>query len=98
MRIAKRWILLAGCLAISACSSRLSGSWADDAGVTRYAFSSNGSVLISVLGSNVNAEYRVDGDKVLISSPQGTVVLTRRGNDLIGPMGLELNRQPDQAD
>lgn len=83
------------CLALTACGAGVSGTWEDDAGVTRYTFARDGSVLISVLGSNVNAEYRVDGDKILVSSPQGTVVLTRRDGRLYGPMGLELVHRTD---
>ena len=83
------------CFALTACGAGVSGTWEDDAGVTRYTFARNGSVLISVLGSNVNAEYRVDGDKILVSSPQGTVVLTRRDGRLYGPMGLELVHRSD---
>jgi hypothetical protein len=85
-------------LLLVACGSGVTGTWMDDAGVTRYAFSRNGSVTISVLGSDVDAEYRMDGDKILVSSAQGTVVLTQRDGDLYGPMGLRLIRQPDQTD
>ena len=95
MRTTMRWILLVVCMALVACSDSLSGTWADEGGVTRYAFSRNGNVTISVLGSDVQAEYHVDGNKVLVSSAQGTVVLTRRDGHLFGPMGLALARQPD---
>ncbi len=87
--------LLGGSLALTGCGNDLSGTYADDAGVTLYAFAGDGDVRISVLGSDVDAEYRLDGDKVLVSSGQGTVVLTRRDDRLIGPMGLELVRQSD---
>lgn len=75
------------------CERGLSGIYEDESGVTRYAFAANGSVHIAVLGSRVDAEYRLDGDKVLVSSAQGTVVLTRRDGRLYGPMGLELVRR-----
>ena len=78
---------------LTGCSNDFSGTYADDAGVTLYAFASDGAVRITVLGSDVDAEYLLDGDKVLVSSAQGTVVLTRRDDRLIGPMGLELVRQ-----
>jgi hypothetical protein len=82
-------------LLVVACGRGMTGTWTDDAGVTQYAFSGNGNVTISVLGSNVEAEYRKDGNKILVSSAQGTVVLTQRDGDLYGPMGLRLIRQPD---
>lgn len=90
-----KWALWAAAFALAGCGNELSGTYADDAGITLYAFANNGNVQISVLGTNVDAEYHLDGDKVLVSSAQGTVVLTRRDNRLYGPMGLELIRQSD---
>ncbi len=81
------------CVAAAACGDGLSGTYADDPGVTRYVFARDGGVTILVLGSEVDAEYRLDGDKVLVTSAQGTVVLTRRDERLYGPMGLELSRR-----
>ncbi len=97
MRSKPRWIVAVTSIALFGCGERLSGSYADDDGVTSYAFTTNGRVTISVLGADVDAEYRLDGDKVLVSSAQGTVVLTRREDHLYGPMGLELKRQ-DQGE
>ena len=91
---AKRQLFLAlACAALVGCSDKLNGTYADDPGVTQYVFAGNGEVRISVLGSEVAAEYRLDGDKVLVTSAQGTVVLTRRNERLYGPMGLELSRR-----
>lgn len=88
-----RWIV--GLVALAGCGGGFSGTYEDDAGVTRYSFDADGSVRIAVLGTEVDAEYRLDGNKVLVSSAQGTVVLTRREDRLYGPMGLELNRRPE---
>ncbi|MDH3337184.1 MAG: hypothetical protein OER22_04960 [Gammaproteobacteria bacterium] len=85
--------LIVGAFALTACGDKLAGTYADDGGVTRYAFAGDGDVKILVLGTEVDAEYRLDGNKVLVSSAQGTVVLTRRDDRLYGPMGLELVRQ-----
>ena len=82
-------------LLFAGCGDELTGTYADNANVTRYAFARHGVVTILVLGSEVDAEYRLDGDKILVSSAQGTVVLTRRDDRLYGPMGLELIRQPE---
>lgn len=95
MHSGKNWIATTCLLFLAACGGGVSGTWSDDAGVTQYAFSRNGNVTISVLGSNVEAEYRKDGDRILVSSAQGTVVLTQRDGDLYGPMGLRLVRQRD---
>jgi hypothetical protein len=93
MRANKGWIVGVLSIALAGCGEALSGRFADDAGVTNYTFARNGRVTISVLGTDVDAEYRLDGDKVMVSSAQGTVVLTRREDRLYGPMGLELKRQ-----
>lgn len=93
MRAKLRLLLAITCTALAACGDDLRGTYADDSGVTQYVFSGDGDVTISVLGSEVDAEYRLDGDKVLVTSAQGTVVLTRRNERLYGPMGLELSRR-----
>lgn len=86
--------LLGGVLfAAAGCGGALTGTYQDEAGETSYEFRSDGRASISMLGITVDAEYTLDGDKVLITSPQGTVVLTRSEDRLYGPMGLELVRQ-----
>lgn len=87
--------LLMGVLLIAGCGKDLDGTYVDRAGVTQYEFRPGGRARISVLGSTVSAEYTVDGDRVLVTSPQGTVVLKRDSDRLYGPMGLELVRQVD---
>lgn len=89
-RVILHGVLLALLAAVTACADGLSGTWADAAGITRYEFYPDGRARITVLGASVPAEYTLAGDKVTISSPQGTVVLTRRDERLYGPMGLEL--------
>lgn len=87
-------LLLTGWLALAGCArDELRGTYEDELGVTRYEFQGNGRVHVSVLGTTVLAEYRLDNDKVLVSGPQGTLVLTRRNDELHGPMGLVLARQ-----
>lgn len=73
----------------------LSGTWQDRQAETTYRFSDDGRVTVSVLDASVAAEYTVDGDRVLVTSPQGTVVLKRREDRLYGPMGQELVRRVD---
>ena len=93
MRLIASWIVLVGAALFAACSGGFSGTYADDGNVTRYTFAKSGAVRISVLGAEVDAEYRLEGDKVLVTSAQGTVVLTRRDGHLYGPMGLRLQRR-----
>jgi hypothetical protein len=86
-------IIVTGVLWLTACGAQFSGTYEDVSGVTRYHFMSDGSAQISALGSTVAADYILDGNRILLSSPQGTVVLTRKDDRLYGPMGLELLRQ-----
>jgi len=81
---------------LTACGTGVSGTYGDVDGITTYHFSRDGRARIFVLGARIEAEYTVDGNKVLVTSPQGTIVLTRNGEKLFGPMGLELARQTDQ--
>jgi hypothetical protein len=71
------------------------GIYADASGATRYEFRPDGRVFISVLGATVTGAYETDRDRILISAPQGTVVLVRKDGRLQGPMGLELLPLPD---
>lgn len=88
-------VVIGSVMFIAGCGRDLSGTWVDEAGVTSYEFRPDGRARISVLGTTVAAEYTLDGDKVLVTSPQGTVVLKRHDDRLYGPMGLELVRRPD---
>ncbi len=93
MRRSGRWLVTGLVVVLAACGSDIRGSWRDAEGVTTYRFGSDGLATVDVLDASVNAEYRLDGDRVLVTSPQGTVVLTRRDDRLYGPMGQELTRQ-----
>ncbi len=97
MRTTSQLGLIVVLAAAAACGDRIEGTYSDDSVVTQYVFDGDGDVHISVLGSEVIAEYRVDGDKVFVTSAQGTVVLTRRADQLHGPMGLELVRRNEPS-
>lgn len=81
--------LLAGCH-----PARLDGLYVDTSGITRYEFHEDGTVYISVLGAMVTGSYESNAERVLVTGPQGSVVLFRRGQRLHGPMGLELRAVP----
>ncbi len=85
-------------LLAAGCSPPLSGIYADASGATQYEFRSDGKVYISVLGATASGNYEANADRVLITGPQGTVVLIRNRDQLLGPMGLELTRKtPEQV-
>lgn len=83
-------------LSVTACARSPVGTYADASGATRYEFRPDGQVYISVLGTTVSGAYEANRERILISGPQGTVVLLRRADRLQGPMGLELLLQPVQ--
>ncbi len=86
-------LVLTAWLGFASCArDDLVGTYEDELGMTRYEFLGNGRVQISVLGTTVLAEYRLDKDNVLVSGPQGALVLTRRTDELHGPMGLVLTQ------
>jgi hypothetical protein len=80
--------------ALGACGSGMSGTYQDPQGLTRYEFRSGNTVLMTVMGTTLASDYRLDDDKIFITSPQGTLVLSRtRDRDALdGPMGLKLRR------
>jgi hypothetical protein len=88
------WWTCCAAVLLTACGQpAISGVYEDAMGITRYEFHRGGKVYMTVLGTTVAAEYRLDGDKVLVTSPQGTLVLTRQDGRLFGPMGMELAKQ-----
>ncbi|TVS17296.1 MAG: hypothetical protein EA417_07200 [Gammaproteobacteria bacterium] len=93
-RIRVSALLLATVITLVGCGrDDLVGAYEDDLGMTRYEFHGKGQAHLTVLGATVVAEYHLDGDRVLVTGPQGTLVLTRRDDRLYGPMGMELKRQ-----
>ncbi len=84
------WLGLAGCA-----RDDLVGIYEDEMGVTRYEFQGKGRVHVSVLGTTVVSEYRLEDDKVWVSGPQGSLVLRRQNSELHGPMGLVLLQQSE---
>ena len=98
MILCRKFLTLFGLLLVGGCSRGVSGTYADDDRVTAYEFHKDGRATISVLGTIVAAEYTTDGDRVLVTSAQGTVVLSQHDGRLYGPMGLELKRQTDKIE
>ncbi len=85
-------LALIACLtpALSGCNEPVRGTYVDVGGLTRYTFAQDGTAHIQVMGTVASGEYLIDGRRVILSNAQGTVVLTRHGDRLIGPMGLML--------
>lgn len=81
-------------LLLSACGSNVEGTYSDKMGITSYTFDSGDKVLMSTMGTEVEMNYEVDGDKVKLATPQGNLVLTLLEDGSIrGPMGMKLTKQ-----
>lgn len=77
-----------------ACSSGLEGTYEDPMGLTRYTFQSDGKVLMTMMGTEVEMTYEKEGDKIKVGTPEGRVVMTLLEDGSIqGPMGVKLTRK-----
>ena len=92
-----RYHLGLAALLLASCGTGLEGTWDDPSGAISYEFGTGGRVSIEALGNVVAGEYMVDGDRVLLTSPQGTVVLRREKDRLVGPMGAVLVRRSEHV-
>lgn len=77
-------------LLLGACDAAFEGEYRDELGVSHYAFASDGRVRISAMGASFDGEYELDGDRVVVRGPNGTLVFHRQDDRLEGPMGLVL--------
>lgn len=74
--------LIAGCGGKS-----LSGTYTDSTGMLSLKFESS-QVYVRTPGGMIQAPYKVEGDKIIIESPQGNLVITRnKDGSLEGPLG-----------
>jgi Family of unknown function (DUF5640) len=82
-------------LLLSACGSKINGTYSDDSGTISYTFKSDGTVLMSTMGTGVELKYEVDGNKIkVLVAPQAALVLTLLDDGSIeGPMGVKLTKQ-----
>jgi hypothetical protein len=78
---------------LAACGQGLSGTFEDEMGISRYEFERGGRVYMSVMGVEAAGEYEIEGERIVLQGPNGTMVLHRDGENLKGPMGLKLIRK-----
>ena len=79
-------------LGMVGCAPGVEGAYRDAAGAVTYQLEKGGRAYITVLGATVAATYTADAERVIVTSPQGTTVLSREDDRLRGPMGLVLQR------
>jgi hypothetical protein len=68
---------LAIALLLAACSGGISGTYVDSQGNPAMKFSSGKAYLDLGPAGTHEMDYSVDGDKIVLHSPQGNLVLTR---------------------
>lgn len=79
--------LLLSATLLAGCGGGISGTYASSEGGMSIRFDS-GKAYVTTLGGTVQTGYEVDGDKIILKSPQGNLVLTRNDDgSLQGPMG-----------
>lgn len=84
-------LAIAAALVLSACGpDGFDATYRDQAGLSEYHFSGDGTVEITSMGISATAEYEQKNDNVIVHALHGTLVLKRRGGHLEGPMGLDL--------
>lgn len=90
----KLGLALAMAVLLAACGSSVEGTYADEAGVTRDTFKSNGKVSLNTMGVETELDYSEEDGKVKLGSPQGALVMSiLEDGSLQGPMGIKLVKQ-----
>ncbi len=89
----KRIIVMLAFL-LSACGAELNGTYSDPLGVTSYTFQSNGKVLRSAIGMEVEQDYALEGNKIKIYANDETMVLTlNEDGSITGPLGIPFKKE-----
>jgi hypothetical protein len=70
------------------CSAGFSGEYEEVEGAGSMEFKTDGTVYIETMGMTSQAEYEVDGKRVIIRTQLGSQVFTREGDLLKGGDGV----------
>lgn len=86
------WLLVAALL-LSGCSRGLQGTYADEVGFMSFTFASDGTVVQSTLGLEVEMTYEIVDERVVVTTGVGELELKRLDErTLEGPFGMRLTR------
>lgn len=92
-KIIKRASILASLALLAACGSGINGTYADSTGIMELKFEGD-KVTQSTMGIQLEMKYEVDGDKIKVINPQGTLVMTRQSDgSILGPLGIVLTKK-----
>jgi hypothetical protein len=67
-------------LLLAACSGGMSGTYEGEVGSIKF---ESGKAYATLMGATMEMKYSTDGDKILLHSPQGDLVLTRHADGSI---------------
>lgn len=82
-----RLALLAAAVLLAGCGGGIKGTYADHNGLVSIKFES-GKAYMKTPGGTLQIDYEVDGDHVLLKTPQGNLVLNRQDDgSLSSPWG-----------
>jgi outer membrane lipopolysaccharide assembly protein LptE/RlpB len=94
MKSMKLMLFLVAALLLSACGSKLDGTYADEKEMINVTFKSNGKVSQSAMGMETEMNYEVEGNKIKILMPQGAIVWTLQDDgSILGPVGIKLTKR-----
>ncbi len=92
----KKWLLATLVLLLSACSPKISGTYADPTGLTSFTFKSGSSVAMTTMGIETELKYKIEDSKVKIGSDKGALVLTMlEDGTLQGPLGIKFAKKAE---
>lgn len=83
-----RAVIAVFALLSAGCGARMSGTWCDEAGLGSLEFEENGTAYMTTFGGTIACTYELDGERVILKGPNGSQVLTRRGDRLDGGLGF----------
>ena len=91
----RKFLVVAAAVLLSACGSKLDGTYKDEMGMVSYTFKS-GKVLMTTMGTGMELDYKVEDEKVKIVLPQGTMVMNiLKDGSIQGPAGIKLVKQKE---
>lgn len=80
--------MLLASLLLAACGGGMSGTYTESHGIISLTFHSDKVDVTSFTGVTKELGYKTDGDKVVLKSPEGNLVLTRnKDGSLATPWG-----------
>lgn len=85
-------LLLVPVITLAGCGNGISGDYGGpNCGLfQKISFRSGGVVYLTLMGTEMSGQYRVDGDKISLTIPnEAGIVLTRKGSALEGTMAGE---------